>query len=269
MKVLVLGSGGMLGSVVFEYLLSNGVNVIEYNNRFELAAANSYVSDINILRPDYIINCVGAIPQKNNDFLSFYQTNSVLPSCLGLVNEAFVIQPSTDCVFSCELKTPKTLPSSNDIYTARDHYGVSKALGDSAIVSQVNGCVVRGSIVGFTKDKNSKGLFDWAYSMKGTVVNGYTNHFWNGVTTYSWIDWVYNNIIRCNENKPGLVYHLGCSLPKTKYEMLIALNEIAGLGLIIKKCEDNQIVDRRLKPDFVLDTFETMLAKLPFINMDV
>ena len=48
-------------------------------------------------------------------------------------------------------------------------------------------------------------LIEWAKSMKDKKVNGFTNHFWNGVTTLQWSSNYYNLLI--NKNLKNKIYN--------------------------------------------------------------
>ena len=63
MKVLVLGHKGMLGHMVVKYLQSKNVHVFTMEKRWPLNQQG-----IKTFTGDYIINCIGAIPQRTNEF---------------------------------------------------------------------------------------------------------------------------------------------------------------------------------------------------------
>ena len=88
MKVLILGSKGMLGHMVHKYLKSLGVKVETYKGRWP--EDKSQISEFN---GDYIINCIGAIPQRRNVFNINYE----LPIWLDLNTSCKIIHPGTDC----------------------------------------------------------------------------------------------------------------------------------------------------------------------------
>ena len=66
MRVLVLGHKGMLGHMVVKYLKDNNINVITIDKKYPLSS-----QQIKQFKGDYIINCIGAIPQKTNDCNAF------------------------------------------------------------------------------------------------------------------------------------------------------------------------------------------------------
>ena len=87
MKVLVLGHRGMLGHMVVKYLQHLEVNVITSNNRWP-----ENQTDIYSFNGDYIINCIGAIPQRTDIF----DINWQIPIWLDLHAPCSIIHPGTD-----------------------------------------------------------------------------------------------------------------------------------------------------------------------------
>jgi hypothetical protein len=61
-------------------------------------------------------------------------------------------------------------------HTAMDIYGRSKSLGESESAT-----IIRTSIIG-EELSNKLSLVEWVKSQAGKSVNGYLNHFWNGIT---------------------------------------------------------------------------------------
>ncbi len=207
MKVAIIGSTGMLGSALLKFFkfYKKEINLIipkkfELNNKFEF---------INSLEnPDYVINCSGAIPQRipnikdENDKLNYYKINYLIPEVL-LENNFKVIQPCTDCVFKGDPKyAPYTL---NSKYDCVDLYGKSKAqLYFSNIYKRkINSIkVIRSSIVGI--DKSHKSLYSWSLNQakSSEIIGGYTNHFWNGITTLKWAELCLDVINNFNSYPP-------------------------------------------------------------------
>ena len=69
MKVLILGHKGMLGHMVSKLLISKGIEVKKLftpnKNRWP---SSNFKNDIKSFKGDYIINCIGAIHQRTNQF---------------------------------------------------------------------------------------------------------------------------------------------------------------------------------------------------------
>ena len=91
MRVLVLGNTGMLGNAVYFYLNNNTtftVDTIDF--RWSTDNFKNYVINYD---GDYIINCIGAIPQRTNSF----EINYELPIWLEENASCRIIHPGTDC----------------------------------------------------------------------------------------------------------------------------------------------------------------------------
>lgn len=127
-------------------------------------------------KPDFqgwIINCIGAIPQRISDADLMFELNSNFPKKLAQT-DAKIIQIATDCVFSG--MTGNYLESS--IPDPVDEYGRSKLAGE--ISSVLN---IRCSIIG--PDKNNASLFEWVRTQpEDATIQGYEDHIWNGVSTH-------------------------------------------------------------------------------------
>ena len=65
MKILILGSNGMLGHMVKKYLDSIQYEIETVNHRWP---SEEFKSAIINSDADVLINCVGAIPQRTKDF---------------------------------------------------------------------------------------------------------------------------------------------------------------------------------------------------------
>lgn len=154
MKVLILGSKGMLGHMVHKYLKSLDVEVETYKGRWP-----ENKLQISEFRGDYIINCIGAIPQRRNIF----DINYELPIWLDSNTSCKIIHPGTDC--------------DDD-----DDYGNSKKKATNFILTQgKNTKIIKTSILG-PELQGGASLLEWFLSQEKEV-NGYTKAIWNGNTT--------------------------------------------------------------------------------------
>ena len=160
-NVTILGATGMLGSACAKVLPD---------------AAKPTRKEFNALvdAPNFhgwVINCIGAIPQRINDLNVMKSLNSEFPL---KIKNAKVIQIATDCVFSG--KTGNYLESS--VKDPVDDYGRTKLAGESA-----ESFKIRCSIIG--PDKSDASLFEWVRQQpENSIIDGYEDHFWNGVSTH-------------------------------------------------------------------------------------
>jgi len=163
MKILVLGHNGLLGNMVLTYLFFKyKENVITTNLRWPTDEFKEFIQKSNV---DYIINCIGAIPQRN--YNEYDLTNYDLPVWLDHLGIK-IIHPDTD-------------------ENGDDPYSISKIKIRN--VNKINTKMIRTSILGFERDTNYS-LLEWFLSQDdGSEINGYTNQLWNGNTTLEWVQW--------------------------------------------------------------------------------
>lgn len=188
-KILILGSTGMLGHVVYSYFQDqNKYELFDIVFRNKLRE-ESIVCDItNVIelelkirsiKPDYIINCIGIlIKGSTSNPANAIFINSYFPHLLVQIADSIkskVIHISTDCVFSGKKGGYKE----TDFCDADDTYGRSKALGE---VFSNNHLTLRTSIIGPEIKTSGEGLFHWFMNQTGEI-NGFTDSYWGGVTT--------------------------------------------------------------------------------------
>jgi dTDP-4-dehydrorhamnose reductase len=248
-SIILFGSTGMLGKYVYKYLLLNGYNIICINRNEYDASCDSFEKLYTLLctiskihGPTVIINCIGQIPHSGAvDDLIYFNINSRFPKYLSLIaqrikyNTQFnthLIHITTDCVFSGQ-------DGNYDEKSIKDEigiYGMSKLFGEN-----IDATIIRTSIIG----ENDKGysLLEWLRKNSNGQVNGYINHYWNGVTCLELAKIIHetisNNIFRKE------IKHFYSNIV-SKHELLELINEIYNLNVNIKPCADKQMINRTL-----------------------
>ena len=254
-KILILGSTGMLGHQLFDFLkkkyLVKGIcrkkrnflkKFIEKNNFITLDLQNLKALEniINEFNPDFIINCAGIIKQKTSKFNqeNIFFINSSLPNFLSVLakkKKFKFIHISTDCVFDGKKGNYKEKDAPNSI----DDYGLSKLLGE---VSSENSLTLRTSIIGHEiYEKN--GLLEWFLKQK--KIWGYRNAFFSGVTTLE-LSKIIEKILKLNL-KNG-IYNVA-SKKISKYQLLLLIKKIYAKDIIILPSSKLKI-DRSLNGKF-------------------
>ena len=188
MKILVLGHKGMLGHMVCEYLYSKLYKVVTTDRRFPNWNEEVFEG------VDYIVDCIGAIPQKTNDFDINYQ----ISIWLNENTNCKIIHPATDCEFDSSKKKGSDYIKNNCKSTK----------------------IIQTSIIGPEINSNYS-LLEWFLSQKGEVY-GYTKAIWNGVTTLEWAKQC--EVIINNWDKAPIVTTL-YSNSISKYELLTIIQE--------------------------------------------
>ena len=165
-SILILGHKGMLGHMLCKYLQQHNIDIIYSKKRWPV----DICEDIKQFKGDFIINCIGAIPQKTNDF----SVNNELPIWLDQNTKCKIIHAGTNSILN-------------------DDYSVSKKSSSEWIQSNsTHTKIIQTSIIGpelYSHDS----LFEWFMKQK-TSANGYTNEFWNGITTLEWCKLCYKII---------------------------------------------------------------------------
>jgi len=247
-KVLILGSTGMLGNAVGKWFLERPEQFethLTYRNEEMSFGENKHYFNMydeegsgELPAVDYIINCVGLIkPFITEDPLVSIEVNATFPWRLARYCEETdtnLIHITTDCVYS----GAKGSYSEESEHDALDSYGKTKSLGEP------NNCMVlRTSIIGEEIHKNVS-LISWVKDQKGGEVNGYTNHLWNGITTKQYAE-VCGKIITQDLFQIGK-FHIHSPEPVTKHKLVSLINERFELGITVNEFEAPVVVDRTL-----------------------
>jgi dTDP-4-dehydrorhamnose reductase len=234
-RVLVLGINGMLGSMVADVLSASGDHEVAGTlrpgaERPPVADRLARVADLDAqagdvgpvldeLAPEWIVNAIGIIKPRIDEsdpesVRRAIDVNGRFPYELAdaaAARGARVIQIATDCVYSGrDGGYAEDAP-----HDALDVYGKSKSLGEAPTASVVH---LRCSIIGPELTGHAS-LLDWALGQEqGGQVNGFTNHLWNGVTTYQFAR-VCEGVMRGSE-PPASPLHVVPGDVVTKDELL-------------------------------------------------
>ena len=248
MKIMIVGSTGMLGSAVGSYFLNNCFDVtltyrkenLKYGkNNIKFDILSDDIENLFSEPHDYYINCAGSIKQKiikenKEDIL----INSIFPWKLSEMCEKFgsrLIHITTDCVFSGQ--SGKYIEE--DIHDCLDFYGRTKSLGEPT-----NAMVIRTSIIGEELEGRSS-LIEWAKSNSRQKVRGFTNHMWNGITTSQYAK-ICRTIIEDDSYQKNK-FHIFSPGDVSKYSLLKMINNKFDLDLDIQPFRAPTSVDRTLR----------------------
>jgi len=253
MKIAVLGANGMLGSMLVDYLSkyfevvatirSRGYNPPKGVKLMYLDAIKDSDAQIAHVIKDcqWVINAIGAIPQRVEGYMRFFLINAKFPLDLIRLTRKPIIQVATDCIYSgymrfflinakfpldlirltrkpiiqvatdCIYSGQKGNYIETDMSVPADDYGKSKKEGE---VVAPNMHHIRCSIVG--PEKHGESLL--GKFLNNEIRQGYTNHLWNGVTTLHFAK-VCRGVIE-NNTSISKMQHLVPADRVSKYELL-------------------------------------------------
>jgi dTDP-4-dehydrorhamnose reductase len=233
-KILLLGSNGMLGHMVKKYL-EQYYEIEIINHRWPSEDFKTAVLDSNA---DFLINCIGAIPQRTKDF----SINWELPIWLDKYFNGKIIHPATDCEMD------------------NDAYGLSKKrAADYLIESGQRTKMIKASIIGPELNGNASMLYWFLSNKDGSTVNGYSNHMWNGITTYYWAIFSKELIDNWGKYNTRTTLSSNCI---SKYEMCKLFNKIYNRKIKVNAFETDLPANKCLESDMVLDDINVQLKNM-------
>jgi dTDP-4-dehydrorhamnose reductase len=250
-KVLIIGTNGLLGNRVFWEFLNDRRFTVSGTTRAPMDEVygrqhrsqiyfDCIKSNVRDLPPaDYVINCVGVL--KPNVTKNIYETiyvNAAFPHLLSEWAETHrskLIHITSDCVYT-GAKGQYTEEDQSDM---NDYYGKTKSLGEPD-----NCMVLRTSIIG-PEEHSHISLVDWVRGHRSNdTIQGYTDHFWNGVTTRQYSD-ICKQIILDDLYKKEL-YHVFSPTAVSKHELVTMINNHYDLNITITPTETGDNIDRTL-----------------------
>lgn len=266
-KVVVLGSLGMAGHIIAEYLSDTGEYEIfgiarqsgNYVDKvMDITDFKSLEEYLNDTKPDYVLNCIGALVFQSKDNLpSAILLNSYLPNFLSQVGSELnfkLIHISTDCVFSGK----DGQYTENSYRDGDDNYARTKALGE---VINDKDLTIRTSIIGPELKTNGTGLLDWFLKQQDSF-NGYTQAYWSGVTTLE----LAKAVVWAIENDITGLYHVTNNKSINKNDLLNLFKKYTKKNIEIiavdGKKVDKSFIDTRKEINYVIPDYETMVKDM-------
>ena len=239
MRILILGSSGLIGNTITKYFLnksdyetfgflrnSKKISIFKnkYHNNFifkeDIRDFRKVEKTLKRYKPDLIINCIGItnkFTKTNTKFIDeLIYINALFPHKLHEICsniDARLIHLSTDCVFSGK----KGFYNENDIPDPLDIYGRSKLIGE---LNYTNSLTIRKSAIGhelFTRN----GLLEW-FLNKNETIEGYKNVIFSGLTVLE-LAKIIDEYIIPNKKLNGIIHLAGN--PISKYELLYLISQ--------------------------------------------
>jgi len=234
MRVLILGHKGMLGNAVLKFLNHKKITTLTTDTRWPTDSFKHFTEHCEC---DFIINCIGAIPQRKDDFA----VNHELPCWLDSLTNIKIIHPGTDCEID------------------DDNYGLSKRKAVEYIMGTgKNTKIIKTSIIGHEINSQAS-LLDWFLSEKKSV-RGYNNHFWNGNTTLQWSKICFDLVQSWDSYE---VLTIVSTEPISKYELLNTVAEVYNKEIMIEDfSHEKRITNKCLSGKIPVPNIRKQLTEL-------
>ena len=272
MKILILGSSGMLGREFVNIFKSKyEVYGIDINNIENLG--DRYFC-INLLNQkeieqflekklfDIIINSVAIVDLKK------CETDKKLAEDLHVnLNKSFIeycnknntkyIYISTDSVFDGEIGNYKE----DSIVRPLNNYAYTKFLGEKEVEKIKNHIIVRTNILGYTENQNS--LFKWAYeNLKDNIeINGFEDVIFSPISVFRLSELI-DELVKINYQ--GLINVVNDTV-LSKYEFLNILKEMMLSNSKINKVKiQNTDIIRPKNTSLTNELLHSILKKFNF-----
>jgi dTDP-4-dehydrorhamnose reductase len=250
MKILILGSTGILGRTLCLFLSQKKNIIIQQISRNKENKKHIFLNDftnfkklekiILEINPTHIINCLGITKfnESYNDKKNLYIINGKLPKFLAklcLKKNFYFLHISTDCVFSGS----KGNYMETSIKDSIDSYGKSKSIGE---VKNKFTSTIRTSFIG-PELKTKKSLLAWFLKQRKRKIDGYTHAFFSGLTSLELSNIIYKFFVK-NKFFYNKIVNIGG--PKiSKYSLLNIISIVFKKNIIINKYSSFKI-DRTL-----------------------
>jgi dTDP-4-dehydrorhamnose reductase len=253
MKIILFGSTGMLGTYIHSVLKNKYEVICIIRDEYDVMK-NTWndLEQLFILNEnDVVINSIGIIPQKTCSIQEYIKVNSIFPHMLNHICKKYksnYIHITTDCVYN-----GKKGNYDQDEHDSDTIYGITKSLGECD-----DATIIRTSIIGEER-YGKKSLLEWVISNKGKEINGYKNHYWNGVTCLTLANIIYkmideNNFWRGVKNISSEII--------TKLELCQYINEIYELNIKINPIDvDYKNLSLKSSDIFKVDTIYNQIKE--------
>ena len=267
-RVLVLGSTGMVGHLLCKYLISDSDFILfdiarsykfrDKTNLFDVKNEEDFCEYIKLIKPDYIINCIGVLIRESNMSIeNAIYINSYFPNMLrkfaSQINSK-LIHISTDCVFSGK----KGNYIESDFRDGNGIYAHTKILGE---IQDTTNLTLRTSVIGPEIKDSGEGLFGWFMRQEGTIF-GFKKVIWSGVTTLELAKIIKLSI----DNKLTGLHHVTNNSSISKYELLKLFKKHTKKNIEIKpsneKSLDKSLIDTRLLLGYKIPSYDDMISEM-------
>jgi dTDP-4-dehydrorhamnose reductase len=255
----------MAGHVIAKYLAQQGHTVTAVDRTVLDIEKGNVDHFFETVDADFVVNAIGLLVKDCADRPDRAITiNSWWPNyCAYKLKDTAtrLIHLSTDCVFDGQ----RGNYFEADVHTETNAYGRSKSFGE---INNDKDVTFRMSIIG-PELKNGTGLLNWVLTNTEQELPGWSNAWWNGITTLQ--------LAKCIDqyiNNPCVsgIYHLvNNRIRITKYNLLLLINRTYSLNKQITpaggpKAVNKVLIDTRQEVDWDIKDYPTQLEELRNFN---
>jgi len=243
MRIFIFGANGMIGKYLTKYF-RDSIPITRERVNALLIRKDLFFHQMIMLHPspnDVIINLMGITNKRTVNVEEFLVVNSIFPRLLAdycEVNKVKMIHISSDCVYSGS----EGMYDESILHNDDNIYGISKSVGEP-----INCTVIRTSIIGENKD-NSLDLLEWVKRHKDSVLQGWVDHIWNGITCLQFAK-VCEKIINDSLFWNG-VRHVYSPQAVTKAELVQIINEVYELNNRVELVDTENYCNRTLTSNY-------------------
>lgn len=230
MKVLLLGSSGMLGQAVKRQMDSRGIkySCVDRNSAdymFDLLNDVRLETCIREVKPDVVINTVAVISleQCDGDPGGAYCLNTRLPSVLASLCDrygCYLVHISTDHYYCGE---GRKLHTETDSVRLMNEYARTKYIGENMALMHDDTLVLRTNIVGF-RGRGRLTFLEWAISeiKNHRKMMLFIDFYTSSIHTVDFARIMFDAL----EHHPVGIYNLASSEVSNKKEFILNLSEV-------------------------------------------
>ncbi|MGO5069829.1 sugar nucleotide-binding protein [Roseburia faecis] len=267
MKILIIGSGGMLGHILTIYLKEKGYDVDNISKKFrctddticfDVLDEKKMKEFLQQRKYNVVVNCVALLVKESeaNKTLAV-KLNSVFPHWLEDFysnTDTRIIQVSTAGVYYGD-NAPYSEESRHD---AISFYGKTKSLGE---LDNKKDLTVRSDFWGPDMKADGSGLFNWAMKQKDKVT-GFDKVYINGVTSLEFAKFV-DYIIKKPLSGTINLYSIDIL---SKAELIRKIYGIMGRNIVVndnsKIRRNTSIFSDRTECRYISKSYEQQLLEL-------
>lgn len=260
MKILLIGSTGMLGQALYKKIVRQGIEVITIARssstyQFDLLTeCEKLIEVIKTEKPAVVINSAALINLKECENYpdKAYIINARLPGLIGMACQeinSYFVQISTDHYYAND---EKVLHNEKNEIMLLNEYARTKYAGECFALTYNKSLVIRTNIVGFRNKKNEPTFIEWIISslQAGEIITGYDDFYTSSIDVETFSD----ILMRLIRRKSTGILNVSSKDVASKYEFIYGIAQKLGKEQQVLKGTIKQIQGVKRANSLGLDT---------------